>query len=72
VAVARALANHPGVILADEPTGSLDSESGARILDILSDVQERSGTTLVLVTHDETVASRAGRVIRMLDGRICS
>jgi putative ABC transport system ATP-binding protein len=70
VAVARALANHPGVILADEPTGSLDSESGARILDILGDLQERSGTTLLLVTHDENVASRAGRVIRMLDGRI--
>jgi len=70
VAVARALANRPGMILADEPTGSLDQESGQRILDVLARLKETSGTTLILVTHDEAVASRAGRVIRMLDGRV--
>jgi len=70
VAVARALANRPGLILADEPTGSLDQESGHRILDELARLKETSGTTLILVTHDEAVASRAGRVIRMLDGQV--
>jgi putative ABC transport system ATP-binding protein len=69
VAVARALANEPGVILADEPTGSMDQGSGRRILDVLAALQETSGTTLILVTHDESVASRAARTIRMLDGR---
>jgi putative ABC transport system ATP-binding protein len=72
VAVARALANRPGLVLADEPTGSLDSESGARVLDLLARIQKTRGTTLVLVTHDEAVASRADRIIRMLDGRIIS
>ena len=71
-AVARALANQPGLILADEPTGSLDQESGARVLDLLVRLLNESGTTLVLVTHDEGVATRADRVIRMLDGRISS
>ncbi len=70
VAVARALANDPDLVLADEPTGSLDQESGARILDLLGRLQRELGTTLVLVTHDERVAARAGRVLRMLDGRI--
>ena len=68
VAVARALANEPGLILADEPTGSLDQESGGRILDLLAEVHRRRGTTLILVTHDPAVAAKAGRVIRMLDG----
>ena len=72
VAVARALANRPGIILADEPTGSLDQESGQRILDLLAQLQEKSGTTLILVTHDQSVADRAGRVIRMLDGQVVS
>ncbi len=70
VAVARALANHPGLILADEPTGSLDQEAGGRILDLLARLRAQRRVTLVLVTHDEQVASRADRVIRMLDGRI--
>ena len=70
VAVARALANRPGLILADEPTGSLDQEAGGRILDLLSRVRTQRNVTLVLVTHDESVASRADRVIRMMDGRI--
>jgi putative ABC transport system ATP-binding protein len=72
VAVARALANDPGLVLADEPTGSLDQESGQRVLDVLERIHESSGATLVLVTHDERVAARAGRVIRMLDGRVTS
>jgi putative ABC transport system ATP-binding protein len=70
VAVARALANDPRLVLADEPTGSLDQESGGKILDLLVRLHEERGTTLVLVTHDPAVADRAGRVIRMLDGRV--
>ncbi len=70
VAVARALANRPGLILADEPTGSLDQEAGGRILDLLARLGTQRRVTLVLVTHDEQVASRADRVIRMLDGSI--
>ena len=68
VAVARALANRPGLILADEPTGSLDSAAGEVILGLLEDLNRR-GATVVLVTHDPEVARRARRVIRMIDGR---
>jgi ABC-type lipoprotein export system ATPase subunit/ABC-type antimicrobial peptide transport system permease subunit len=68
VAVARALANRPGLILADEPTGSLDSTAGEVILGLLEDLNQR-GATVVLVTHDLQVARRAKRVIRMIDGR---
>jgi macrolide transport system ATP-binding/permease protein len=68
VAVARALANRPGLILADEPTGSLDSAAGEVILNLLADLNKR-GATVVLVTHDPEVARRAGRVVRMIDGR---
>jgi ABC-type lipoprotein export system ATPase subunit/ABC-type lipoprotein release transport system permease subunit len=68
VAVARALANRPGLILADEPTGSLDSAAGEIILGLLDDLNRR-GATVVLVTHDPQVARRAHRVIRMIDGR---
>jgi putative ABC transport system ATP-binding protein len=70
VAIARALANDPSILLADEPTGSLDSEAGQNILDLLEQVREERETTLVLVTHDSTVAARADRIVRMLDGRI--
>lgn len=70
VAIARALANHPSLILADEPTGSLDSQSGREVLDLLSRLNETEGTTLVVVTHDQAVADRGRRLIRMLDGRI--
>jgi ABC-type lipoprotein export system ATPase subunit len=72
VAMARALANDPPILLADEPTGRLDSESGQRILDLLEELRERRGLTVVLVTHDPEVASRAHRVVRMLDGRVVS
>jgi ABC-type lipoprotein export system ATPase subunit len=68
VAVARALANRPGLILADEPTGSLDSAAGAVVLKLLEDLNRR-GATVVLVTHDPEVARRARRVVRMIDGR---
>jgi putative ABC transport system ATP-binding protein len=70
VALARALANEPRVLLADEPTGNLDSSSGERLLDLLGELQRDRGTTLVVVTHDPTVAARADRVLHMLDGRI--
>jgi ABC-type lipoprotein export system ATPase subunit len=68
VAVARALANRPGLILADEPTGSLDSAAGESVLKLLEDLNRR-GATVVLVTHDPEVARHARRVIRMIDGR---
>ena len=70
VAVARALANEPPLLLADEPTGSLDSEAGRNVLDLLGRIRDERGTTLVLVTHDSDVAARADRVVRMLDGRL--
>lgn len=70
VAIARALANRPSLILADEPTGSLDSHSGRVVLDILTKLNEADGTTLVIVTHDQAVADRGRRLMRMLDGRI--
>jgi putative ABC transport system ATP-binding protein len=69
VAIARSLANDPLIILADEPTGNLDSTSGADILDILSRLHEQ-GKTLIAVTHDESIAAGAERVIRLFDGRI--
>jgi putative ABC transport system ATP-binding protein len=69
VAIARALANDPVVLLADEPTGNLDSASGAEILTILDDLHKRQ-KTLIVVTHDEGIAQRAQRTIHLLDGRI--
>lgn len=70
VAIARALANEPEIILADEPTGSLDSQSGHEVMDLLRKLNQEHGTTLVVVTHDERVAARGKRLIRMLDGEI--
>ncbi len=69
VAIARAMANNPLIILADEPTGNLDSESGAEILTILDRLHEQ-GKTLMVITHDENIAAHARREIRLLDGRI--
>ncbi|MHC4473998.1 MAG: ABC transporter ATP-binding protein [Planctomycetota bacterium] len=69
VAIARSLANDPVIILADEPTGNLDSQSGAEILSILHDLHER-GKTLIVVTHDENIANEAERTIHLLDGRL--
>ena len=70
VAIARALANEAPILLADEPTGSLDSEAGRRILDLLEELRRERGLTIVLVTHDAGIAARADRVVRMLDGRL--
>ncbi|HPF39795.1 MAG TPA: ABC transporter ATP-binding protein [Phycisphaerae bacterium] len=70
VAVARAMANRPRLILADEPTGSLDSLTGQRLLGLLTDLRDATGVTLVVVTHERAVADKADRTIRMLDGRI--
>jgi ABC-type lipoprotein export system ATPase subunit len=69
VAIARALANDPPILLADEPTGSLDSEAGRRVLDLLDELRRERSLTVVLVTHDAEVAARADRIVRMLDGR---
>lgn len=69
VAIARALVNRPSIILADEPTGNLDTKSGEDILSVFQMLSEK-GHTLIVVTHDETVASRAARRIKLLDGRI--
>jgi putative ABC transport system ATP-binding protein len=70
IAIARALANEPRVLLADEPTGALDSKNGERLLDLLDELQRDVQATLVVVTHDPNIAGRAGRVLHMLDGRI--
>lgn len=71
VAIARALVNEPRVLLADEPTGNLDSVNSAKILELLAQVQERYGTTLIMVTHDLDIAATAHRHVAMRDGRIC-
>ncbi len=70
VAIARALANDPPVLLADEPTGNLDSSTGRQIVDLLERVNASRGTTLVLVTHDQEIASRARFTIALRDGRV--
>jgi putative ABC transport system ATP-binding protein len=70
VAIARSLANDPEVLLADEPTGNLDSANTARIMDILRGIQQRRGMTLIIVTHEDEIAESAPRHIRMRDGRI--
>ena len=69
VAVARALMNGPRVLLADEPSGNLDSENAALLHDLFFDLRDRLGQTIVLVTHNEQLAQRADRVLRMEDGQ---
>lgn len=69
VAIARALVKEPDLLLCDEPTGNLDSASGEQLLTLLAELREELNTTLVLVTHDQEVASRADRVLSMMDGR---
>jgi ABC-type lipoprotein export system ATPase subunit len=70
VAIARALVNRPQLVLADEPTGNLDSRSGAEIMDLLNALQEERGMSLILVTHDPGVAARAPRVLELVDGEV--
>jgi putative ABC transport system ATP-binding protein len=70
VALARACVTRPRLLLADEPTGNLDGANGRAIMDMLFDLNRRLGTTLVLVTHDDGLAARCGRVVRVEDGRI--
>jgi putative ABC transport system ATP-binding protein len=70
VAIARALANEPSILLADEPTGNLDSVNSARIMEILTGIQKQRGMTLIVVTHEDEIARSAPRHIRIRDGRI--
>lgn len=71
VAVGRALVNHPSIILADEPTGNLDSKTSLEILNLFGDIH-KAGNTVIVVTHEEDVAARAKRIIRLIDGMIYS
>jgi ABC-type lipoprotein export system ATPase subunit len=70
VAVARALANNPPLVLADEPTGSLDSKAGRELMDLLKDLNQNQGVTFLVVTHDQSVARQTNRVVVMEDGKI--
>jgi putative ABC transport system ATP-binding protein len=72
VAIARALANEPSVLLADEPTGALDSETGGQIVALLRRVRDEHGTTILLVTNDDAVAAQADRVLRLRDGKLAA
>jgi putative ABC transport system ATP-binding protein len=72
VAIARALAKRPPVILADEPTGNLDSKSGEEVLSLLTELHKEQGITLVMITHDPDVARRCQRIIRLKDGLVVS
>jgi putative ABC transport system ATP-binding protein len=70
VAVARALINNPAVIFADEPTGNLDSKSGRQVMELIHELNETHGHTIILITHETYTASYAERVIKLLDGKI--
>jgi len=72
VALARAFSNQPRVLFADEPTGNLDSDNGTRIVELIESLNRESGSTVVLVTHDLTLARRAQRIIRLADGAVIS
>lgn len=72
VAIARAVVNEPAIVLADEPTGALDTTTSAQILDLLSDINRDVGTTVLLVTHDPAVARRTRRIVRVQDGLVAA
>ena len=72
VALARAFSHRPRVLFADEPTGNLDAATGARVIELMSELNREVGTTLVLVTHDQSLAARAGRIVRLHDGALQS
>lgn len=72
VALARAVVSRPEILLADEPTGNLDAANGAAVMDLLFDLRDRHGATLIMVTHAPELAARCDRVVRLLDGRIAA
>ena len=72
VALASAFSHRPRVLFADEPTGNLDAATGARVIELMSELNREVGTTLILVTHDQSLAARAGRIVRLHDGALLS
>ncbi len=70
VALARAFVTEPAILLADEPTGNLDGATGDAVMEVLFGLQERRGTTLILITHERALAARCGRIVHLVDGLI--